>query len=72
MRAELQTGPFIDRSLGINVMCNGVEGGITGEGESKRNNVKRTKAKAGHVLLSVTHAFDEASKFLEELSPGRQ
>ena len=53
-------------------MCNGVEAGITGEGESKRNNVKRSKAKAGHILLSLTHAFDEASQFLKELSPGRQ
>ena len=53
-------------------MCNGVEGGITGEGESKRNNVKRSKAEAGHSLLSLTHAFDEASKFLKHLSPGRQ
>ena len=72
MGAGLQGEPFIERSLRINVMCNGVEGGITGEGESKRNNVKRTKANAGQVILSVTHTFDKAPKFLKELSPDRQ
>ena len=53
-------------------MCNRAERGIAGEGESERNNIKRSNAEAGRVFLSLTYVFDEASKFLKEPSPGRQ
>ena len=53
-------------------MCNGAKGGIAGEGESQRNNIKRSNAEAWRVFLSLTNILDEAAKFLKELSPGRQ
>ena len=53
-------------------MCNGAERSIAGEGESERNNIKRSNAEAGYIFLSLTDILDEASKFLKELSPGRQ
>ena len=36
----MQREPVIHRGLRINVLCNGVEGGVAGKGESKRNHVK--------------------------------
>ena len=61
MGTRLQGEPFIHGGLRINVIRNGMEGGMTREGESQRNNSKRTGSNTGQVILSMPSDSNKAT-----------